>query len=184
MSKKKKKNKRKKQIYAAQRTTVITHCALMLVVFLMFSYALFFFLTNDDPSKDSLVYEDCTFITYKFIDKKQKYYNIYVDEYDIPLEIDNIVFDRTNVNALQNLKKGDSVTVSLRPFKDTFTIYEMYCAENYILSYEDYLNAHSENADGMIKISTIFIILSSGMIITEIIYFKKTGKVLPWPRRY
>ena len=183
MAKKKKKTK-KNIANSAEKTKVILHCIIMAICFLIMSYALLAFAFMEDPEKASLKYENCTFVSYTFVDEDRTYYNIYVEEYNIPLEIDNIIYERTNVTALKKLEKGDIVTVSLRQFKDTRDIYEMYSGDSYIIKYEDYLELHGEQADGMIKISLVIMIISAGMIVTEILHFKKKGNALPWPSKF
>lgn len=106
---------------------------------------------EDYPDKNSLAYEECTFIKCEYIEYfyskhgKRKYYNVYVEEYDKPLQTDDLVYKRINKNALAELKGGDSVKVSLSEEKDFFEIYSMSCDGVSILSYEDYLAEHERN---------------------------------------
>lgn len=110
-----------------------------------------FALVEDYPDVNSLVYEDCTFIKYEYIEyrysksSKMRYYNIYVEEYDKPLQVDNIVYKRINKDLLLQLNEGDTIKVSLLEEKEKFYLYSLSCGGVYILSYEDYLSEHESN---------------------------------------
>ncbi len=162
------------------------HCAVISLFIIFFSVAVYCFSTIDYPSEDALVYEDCTFIRYEYKKEESskgsvtKYYNIYVEEYDTPLEIDNIVYDNIDARVLHNLMAGDIVTVSIREFKDTRSLYALSFGEKCILSYDEYLDVHTSNSDIMIKLLIGLLILTSGWLIGEIIYFQRTGKAVSW----
>lgn len=166
-------------------------------VFYIFALCFFlffgFFTTTEYPAKESLVYEECTFIKSEYISKENRnhsttrYYNIYVEEYDKPLEIDNIIYDRIHQGFLSNLEKGDKITVSIRHYKDDMNLYdmnlyEMYYGEKYVLTYDDYSEGHKENDEIGFILAHVFIFLISGLIVAEFIHYKTKGKPLPWPR--
>lgn len=178
--------KERKRQRNKEKNILKKHCAVISIFIIFFSVAVYCFSTIDYPSKDALVYEDCTFIRYEYKKEESskgrvtKYYNIYVEEYDTPLEIDNIVYDNIDTRVLYKLKAGDIVTVSICESKDTRSLYAFSFGDDCILSYDEYLNVHTSNSDGMIKILIVLVVLTSGWMFAEIIYFRKKGKVISW----
>ncbi len=154
----------------------------------VFLFLLIVVLRQDYPSENSLVYEDCTFIKYEYAQNSTRrtdieYYYIYVEEYGLPLKIDNIVFDEKYGSALSRLKKGDKVKVSIEFYKeDSYFLYSMSCDGVDILSYDDYIQAHTQNNKYALIVCPILICMGTGLFVAEVIYYKKTGKSLPWPR--
>ena len=131
------------------------------------------------PSANSLVYEECTFVRceQKNTAKSSRYY-IYVEEYEKPLEIDNIVLGQIDREALLALELGDKITVSKYDGKKEYTLYSLSHGETGILLYEDYLLRHNKNnAIGMV-ISSVFLSMVVGIFIWSVYYYKKTGKCL------
>ena len=66
----------------------------------------------DYPEKNELRYEECTFIGYENVRDRGTRYYIFVNEYDEPLEIDNIV--SSSVKSLSNKYENLSLLL-LRP---------------------------------------------------------------------
>lgn len=137
----------------------------------------------DNPPENSLVYEECTFKKYECVDTRagkstsHRYY-IYVKEYDKPLEIDNIVFDRTYESDLSELKSGDKLTVSISESNDRIELYSLSCDDGYILSYSNYLEAHKANERLGITTLPLFSLVCLVAFIKGISHYKKTGRCL------
>ena len=155
-----------------------------LVIF--FTWALIGVLSIEEyPSEDSLVYEECTFIKYEYKEIKyrrtstMKYYYLYVEEYDEPFIIDNIVFSKTNEEALQNLMGGDKITVSLFEDKDKLYLYSASYKQSDILSYEAYFVEHESNDSIGVIVCSVLLCMSLALFIAEVYYYKKNGKCLP-----
>ena len=131
------------------------------------------------PSANSLVYEECTFVRceQKNTTKSSRYY-IYVEEYEKPMVIDNIVISQINREELLSLEVGDKITVSKYDGKKEYTLYSLSHGETGILLYEDYLLRHNKNnATGMVISSAFFSVVVS-IFIWSVYYYKKTGKCL------
>ena len=132
------------------------------------------------PSEDSLIYENCSFVKYEYILKrstrsKSERYHIYVEEYDKPLEIDNIVFHMTNEDVLFHLEPGAQVAVSIRESKDKLTLYTIAYDGVNILSYDDYVKIHTRNNNtGIVVLSALFCV-SLGLCFAEYIHIKRHG---------
>ena len=163
----------------------IIQSVFFLALTLFFVWALFgVMLIEEYPEKAELTYEECTFIKYEKIERrynrhsKMRYYYLYVEEYDQPLEIDNIVFPVTNEEALQRLKQGDKVTVSLYEYKGEINLYEAFCGSDSILNYEDYLSKHNGNNELGVIVCSVFICASIGLLFAGIVHYRKTGNSL------
>ena len=133
------------------------------------------------PSKDKLTYENCTFLRYELkrsVGVKSgttAKYLVYVEEYNKPLEIDNIVIKKANKEALQSLEEKDVIQISRRDYN----LYSASVGDTYILRYEDYLYCHNtNNLIGYIVVSSL-ILICSGMLVADIIVYKKTGETMP-----
>lgn len=142
--------------------------------------------TMDYVPEDELVYEECTFVDFKHTEEPHNrgaythYYYVYVEEYDIPLSIDSVVFDKVDQDVFSELKPGDKITVSV----DKMELYSIsYNGEN-ILSYEDFLTEQKESKIIEIFGSLILSCVCFGLSIAIFIYYKKTGKWLLFGRRY
>lgn len=136
-----------------------------------------------NPNKEELIYEKVTYIRYEYIRKgslknvSERYY-IFVIEYDKPLELDNIVYDIVNRDALDNLISGDVLTVSIREYNGNYDLYSIAMNENYILSYEDYLTCHNKNNTIALIFIPILISIAGFILVFGIIRYKKTGECL------
>lgn len=171
-----------------EKTISIIHRVISLLLAVPFLILFIVDLTQEYPPEESLVYEQCTFVKYEYILKESRkspeteYYEIYVEEYDIPLRIDNIAFHKANGAALSELKKGDKITLSIEFYReDLHYLYSISCGDTNILSYKDYIEAHSGNDKYGFIICPILFSLGIGLFIAEVIYYKKTGRSLPWP---
>ena len=172
------KNDKNNKIHFITQTTIVS-------IFLIFCIILLVGILSvrHNPNKEELIYEKVTYIRYEYIRKgtknvSERYY-IFVNEYDKPLEIDNIVFDKVNRNALDNLISGDVLTVSIREYNDNYDLYSIAMNENYILSYEDYLTCHNRNNTLGLIIIPIVISIAIFILVFGIIRYKKTGECLP-----
>ena len=163
-----------------QRVAFIAQSILLLCAIGFFLYFLVGVVTiGKYPSADSLVYEECTFVRceQKNTAKSSRYY-IYVEEYEKPMVIDNIVISQINREELLSLEVGDKITVSKYDGKKEYTLYSLSHGETGILLYEDYLLRHNKNnATGMVISSAFFSVVVS-IFIWSVYYYKKTGKCL------
>ena len=159
-------------------------CGIFLFLVLMGLFILvLFMLKSNKPPEDTLVYEKCTFIKYESVKYESSHstgyrYHIYVKEYDKPLEIFDIVYDKVLETDLSELNSGDKITVSIFEGKDEIELCSLSCAGDYILLYSDYVTAYKENLR-MAFITTLFI--SGGSLVAFVIgafYYKKTGRCL------
>jgi hypothetical protein len=132
------------------------------------------------PSADSLVYEECTFVRceQKNTAKSSLYY-IYVEEYEKPMEIDNIVISQIDREALFTLEPGDKITVSKHDGQKECTLYSLSHGETDILSYQDYLSRHNNNNMTGIVVCSILLCMTVGLFIGSVIHYRKTGECLP-----
>ena len=178
--------KERKRQRNKEKNVLKKHCAVISIFIIFFSVAVYCFSTIDYPSKDTLVYEECTFIRYDYEKSENakgsvtKYYNVYVEEYATPLEIDNIVYDDIDTRVLHKLKAGDTITVSIKEFKGAYSLYALYLGDECVLSYDEYLSVHKNNSDGTIKILIVLLVITSGWLLAEIIYFKEKGEAISW----
>ncbi len=169
-----------------EKTAHILQSIVSLLLAVPFLIFLIMSLTIKYPPQDSLVYEECTFIKYEYVKEEhrksasQEYYHIYVEDYSAPLEIDNIVFDKIRKKSLSTLEKGDKITIS-KDFSDN-TLYSMSHNDDYIMSYDTYLEVHKENDKLGILVWCVGICIGIGLFTAEVIYYKKTRRALPWPR--
>ena len=154
--------------------SLISSCGLLL--FLPF---LIHLLTIRYPETEKLNYEICTYLSYeyKYVGRGSYQYRIFVEEYDEPLIIDNIVQRKTNETLLKSLKSGEELKISIDN-TESLHLYEISARGDEILSYENYLLLHSKND----RVGIIFTSLSSAifftLLVTGIIYYKKTGNAL------
>lgn len=127
-------------------------------------------LSNDYPEKSELQYETCTYVNYEY--DKHRYgkgrtsrtYKVYVEEYDTPLIIDNIVFTAVPEARFSTLKKGDKVTLSIESSDDKLYLYTLSADGYNILSYDEYLEKHNSNNKTGIYLLPFMIIMSSGVL--------------------
>lgn len=132
------------------------------------------------PPADSLVYETCTVVEYELVSTaKSSHYSIYVEEYEKPLEIDNIVMNVIDREALLELEAGDTIVVSHYEGKRSFNLYTLSHADKTILAYEDYLAEHEGNNTIGIWVTGVLSLSSIALLIANTIHYKKTGRPLP-----
>ena len=177
--KKAKRNRTKKKIYKDRVGFTIEMIAFSLCAGL-FLWGFFSLLVTDYPPQDELVYEECTFIrSERDASARSVRFNIYVEEYEMPLEIDNVVIDKADREALSRLKAGDKITVSRRDGKNNHDLYAMSHGETRILTYEDYLSEHEENNATGLGLTAVMSILSVFILIVAAVHYKLTGRTLP-----
>lgn len=152
------------------------------LAFLTFSLFCLINLTLLDkyPSKDELKYEECTYIKYEYVSSgnTEHQYYIYVEEYNAPLKIDNIVINKTNEELLFSLNSGETIIVSIEDDSE-FYLFSISYNSKYILSYEDFLSEHDSNNVIGIIVTSIMASISLAFLIGGSIYYKKTGECLP-----
>ena len=152
------------------------------LAFLTFSLFCLINLTLLDkyPSKDELKYEECTYIKYEYVSSgnREHQYYIYVEEYNDPLKIDNIVINKTNEELLFSLNSGETIIVSIEDDSE-FYLFSISYNSKYILSYEDFLSEHDSNNVIGIIVTSIMASISLAFLIGGSIYYKKTGECLP-----
>ena len=163
-----------------QRIAFIAQSTLVFLVTGFSLWCLMGIISEKYPSADSLVYEDCTFVRceQKNTAKSSRYY-IHVEEYEKPLEIDNIVLGQIDREALLALELGDKITVSKYDGKKEYTLYSVSHGETDILSYQDYLSRHNSNNTTGIVVCSILLCMTVGLFIGAVIHYRKTGKCLP-----
>lgn len=142
--------------------------------------------TLDYLPEDELVYEECTFVDFKHTEEPHHrgaythYYYVYVEEYDIPLSIDSVVFDKVNQDVFSELKPGDKINVSV----DNMELCSISYNGESILSYDDFLTEQKESKIIEIFGSLILSCVCFCLSVSIFIYYKKTGKWLLFGRRY
>lgn len=152
---------------------------------MLFLVSLIYFMIDDPPPAETLVYENCTFVKYEFEQKKgargsvYNHYYIYVEEYEEPLEIDEMVFQSIKESELLSLRSGDKITVSI---SDKAYLYSLFYGDDYIWSYEDYLIVHKDNDKVGFIVASMLSCLGFVPFIIGIIHYKKTGEILPFGR--
>ena len=164
-----------------QKTAFVVFITITLA-FLAFSLFCFvnLILINKYPSSEDLKYEQCTYVRSEYVSVGRGYHNyyIYVEEYNEPLKIDNIVINRTNEELLFSLNKGDTIIVSIYD-NGKLDLFSVSYGNKYILSYEDYLAEHNGN-NTVGKIATaVMSCIALGFLVGGSIYYKKTGECLP-----
>jgi len=163
-----------------QKKAVVLTC-IVILIFLAFILYCFVNILNifEYPKKELLTYERCVFIKYEEngFSRHPRYY-IYVEEYEKPLEIDNIVFSAADEELLDLINKGSQIRVSIREEKDNLSLYSVEYNGKYILTYDDYLFRHNQNNTIGIIVTLIIGCICVTLLIITIIYYKKTGKNL------
>ena len=167
-----KKNQKNRAAFIAQ--SILIFCAIG-----FFLWCLTGVISEKYPSADSLVYEECAFVRceYKSTAKSSRYY-IYVEEYEKPLEIDNIVIGQIDREALLALEEGDTITISKYEGRKEYTLYSMSHGETDILSYENYLSKHTGNNTTGIVVCSILLCMTVGLCIGSVVLYRKTGECL------
>ena len=157
-------------------TIIIT--LIFFTVIMIYSFAIKF------PNPSDLQYEKCTFKYFELgrSDPNSSNINkcyIYVEKYNIPLEIDNIVYRDSYKEELSKLKSKDELIVSFEKEESSYNLYSLETKNTIIISYDDYLCKHENQRQIGITIFSIFTSVSILLLIIEIIYYKKTGECLP-----
>ena len=157
-------------------TIIIT--LIFFTVIMIYSFGIKF------PNPSDLQYEKCTFKYFELgrSDPNSSNINkcyIYVEEYNIPLEIDNIVYRDSYKEELSKLKSKDELIVSFEKKESSYNLYSLETKNTIILSYSDYLNKHEKQRKTGIITFSIITSVSILILIIEIIYYKKTGECLP-----
>ena len=128
------------------KTTFIVSSIAIVIVTILLLFLWMGILMERYSAQEELTYEDCTFIKYeRKASAKSVRYLIYVEEYEVPLEIDGIVIRLVNKNVLSLLEAGDKVTVSLYESKNKWGVYAMSHEGTSVLSYDDYVRRHKDN---------------------------------------
>lgn len=170
-------------IQRIERTAFICQSVFFLLLALPFIIVLFCSIDRDFLPKEELVFEECTFVKYNFIEDKgsrgrvTRYYKVYVEEYAVPLEIDSIIYDRVSKGKLDNLEAGERIVVSID--KADYSLYYLACEYSDVLSYEDYLEGHEENYRIGLVVFPVLSCLGLGLFVANIIYYKKKGRCMP-----
>lgn len=159
-----------------EKFSVICICILFVILIIFFVGCTIGVATIEKyPHKEELTYEECTYISYKFMNGKHKRYCIYVSEYEEPLVIDTVVYSKVNKEVLAALKSGDTIKVSIVKNKSNMNLYSMSCEGKEVLSYENYLKQHEQNNKlGLVLLPIISCLSLTGAIVA-IVYYKKTG---------
>ena len=157
-------------------TIIIT--LIFFTVIMIYSFGIKF------PNPSELQYEKCTFKYFELgrSDSNPSNINkcyIYVEEYNIPLEIDNIVYKDSYKEELSKLKSKEELIVSFEKEESSYNLYSLETKNTIILSYNDYLNKHENQRKTGIITFSIFTSVSILLLIIDIIYYKKTGECLP-----
>ena len=167
---------RKYERAKASRGEFIPSIVVLSILFVLFAVIFIGKLSygGDYPASEELVYEECTFVRYEM--KKTKYGGIYwveLEEYEESLKIDSLVYKHVNKGVLEDLRAGDTVTVS---YDEDGDVYSMARGDSYILSYEDFLSAHESNHRNGMIIAPILVCLSAALVIGNCVLWKKTGE--------
>ena len=156
----------------------------IMITLAFFGFSLFSFvnltLINKYPSVDELYYEQCTYVNSEYVSVGRGYHNyyIYVEEYNEPLKIDNIVVNKTHEELLFSLNEGDIISVSIVD-NNKLNLFSISFNGEYILSYEDYLDEHNGNNIVGIVVTAVISCIALGILVFGSIYYKKTGECLP-----
>ena len=170
----------------SEKIMLIVVCVLLALFGILFGMG-FVSTTTASYSKDQYTEQTCTFLTYEYEVWERKgadweSYEIYVQEYAKPLQIDNLVFDQVNRHVLNDLKQGDQITVLLDKKQNVIS---MEYQGRYVLTYEDYAAEHENNNTVGVIVTLILSCACWGVIIFLIVHYIKTGRVSDvLPRRF
>ena len=170
----------------AEKIGLIVVCVFLSLFAVLFT-AGFIGTTTASYSMDRFTEQSCTFLEYEYqvIERKngdiERYY-VYVQEYEKPLEIDQIVFDQVNRRVLNGLEEGDQITVLFDKKRNLSSLEHQ---GEYVLTYEEYVAEHERNDGVGVIVTLIMSCISWGLIIFLIIHYKKTGMISDiMPRRH
>lgn len=166
-----------------KKNYIIQNILLSFLVILFTGFLIGVLTIKEYPNKDELKYKNYTFVNYEYVKRTGRYgsrekYYIYVKEYEKPLEIDNIVVKKTNLDVLKTIQPDDIIVVSIREYDDNLDIYSFEYNGDYVLTYEDYLSRHNSNNKTGIIVTSILSGVTLSLLIFGIIYYKKTGKLI------
>ena len=162
----------------SEKIGLIVLCV-FLSLFAMLFTAGFIATTTASYSMDRFTEQVCTFSEYelKVYERRgsdSEVYYIYVQEYEKPLEIDQIVSDLVNRRVLNGLEKGDQITVLFDKKRNLLSLAHQ---GEYVLTYEDYVAEHEKNTGLGVIVMLIMSCISWGLIIFLIVRYKKTGMI-------
>ena len=162
----------------SEKIMLIVVCVLLSLFGILFGMG-FISTTTASYSKDQYTEQACTFLAYEYEIWERKgadweSYEIYVQEYAKPLEIDHLVFDQVNRRVLNNLEQGDQITVLLDKKLNVISIEHQ---GEYVLTYEDYVAEHGNNDTIGVIVTLVLCCACWGVIIFLIVHYKKTGRV-------
>lgn len=159
------------------KISLIVLCVIFSALAILFGVG-FVFLAGTNYSEDQYLEQTCTFLDCEHVvherisDADVEYYEIYVQEYEKPLQIDLIVFDQVNKSLLFDLDEGEVITVLLDKKNHVIS---MSHDGQYVLSYEDYVAEHESNNTVGVFVTLIMCGMSVGIVIVLIVYYKKHG---------
>lgn len=161
----------------SKTTFIVSSIAILLFAFFLM-FLLVGILCEQYPSEDALTFQECTFMKWE---KKTAYryvrYFVYVEEYEAPLEIDNIVLCKVNKDILSQLKQGDKVTVSISEAKNKWKVHAISYQGTPILAFEDYIVQHKRNDRIGTVICSVLSIAFLGGFVANIVYYRKNGNI-------
>ena len=166
----------------SEKIMLIVLCVLLALFGVLFGMG-FVSTTTASYSKDQYTEQTCTFLTYEHeVGADWESYEICVQEYAKPLQIDNIVFDQVNRRVLNDLKQGDQITLLLDKKQNVIS---MEYQGRYVLTYEDYVAEHENNNTVGVIVTLILSCACWGVIIFLIVHYIKNGRVSDvLPRRF
>ena len=162
----------------AEKIKMITLCTVLSIFAMLFTIG-FIGMATASYSKDCYTEQACTFLEYEYqvIELKNsdvERYFVYVQEYEKPLEIDQIVSDLVNRRVLNGLEKGDQITVLVDKRRNLISLAHQ---GEYVLTYEDYVAEHEKNTGVGVIVMLIMSCISWGLIVFLIVHYKKTGGI-------
>ena len=170
-----------------EKSALVINCVIFLALAILFGTC-FVVLAGTTYSEDRYTEQICTFSECDYVVHERggargtEYYDVYVQEYEKPLQIDQIVFDQVNKSVLFDLKEGDQITVLLDQKNHVIS---MAHDGQYVLTYEDYVAEHESNNTVGVFATLILCGMCLGLVIFLIFRYKKTGRVLDvLPKRF
>jgi len=162
----------------SEKIGLIVLCV-FLSLFAMLFTAGFIATTTASYSMDRFTEQVCTFSEYELKvyehrGSDSEVYYICVQEYEKPLEIDQIVSDLVNRRVLNGLEKGDQITVLFDKKRNLSSLEHQ---GEYVLTYEEYVAEHERNDGVGVIVTLIMSSISWGLIIFLIVRYKKTGMI-------
>lgn len=101
---------------------------------------------------------------------------VYVEETDKPLLIDSIVFPYSDVDALELIPSGKTITVGIQSEKSShYEVSSLRYGDQTVLSFKDYLKAHSRNKMLGIVICSAGSLCTLAALVWGVISYVRTG---------